>query len=242
MPAQQIGNTAINIALYDVLGFDSQVRATFVGHVALATSTVVASQGTPASVRFAHMAPPLSRGRASANCHGNVGLDERKLQTIDAFVRQLESEYAAEKARRNATGAWDESAKDRFKEDQYTIRPHVRWPDGDRPYHQLSCAGFVQEAYDEAGITLVDADEANLPTCSLDTLKIAYATSAAHLEDIVFRVQKGLDGEGPWPVLLPGYLMHALDRERDEILASPFRATPGDECFPRQPTTVESSS
>lgn len=242
MPAQQIGNTAINIALYDVLGFDSQDRATFVGHVALATSTVAASQGTPASVRYAHMAPPLSRGRTSANCYGHVGLDERKLETINAFVRQLSSEYEAEKKRRNATGTWDDSAKDQFEADQYTIRPHVRWPDRDRPYHQLSCAGFVQEAYDEAGITLVDADEANLPQCSLDTLKTTYAAFAEQLEDAVFRVQKGLDGDGPWLILLPGHLMNALDRARDEILATPFRATPGDECFPRQQTTVESSS
>lgn len=246
MPAQQLANNvAINIALYDVLGFDSQERATFVGHVALASSMVSSSQGTPAGVRLVHMTPPLLVGspvRDPAKCHGHVGLDEPKRRVIEAFVRRLESEYAAEAVRRRLAGTWDQAAKDQFRSDQYTIRPHVRWPDGDRPYHQLSCAGFVQEAYEEAGIPLVDTDDANLPTCSLDTLKTAYAVVAAHLEDTEFRVQKGLNGDGPWPILLPGYIMNSLDRDRDEILSSPFHATPGDECFPREQTTVEGSS
>ncbi len=245
MPAQEIGDSAVDIALYDVLGFDSPRRATFVGHVALSSRTVSVSRGVPASVRLAHMTPPLLVDApffALRQTHGAAGLDDSERDLIATYVRQLQSEYQAEKKRRQATGTWSPDAGEQFRADQYMIRPHVRLPDDERPYHQISCAGFVQEAYHEAGIVLVDTAEANLPPCWLETLRTAYAEMAPQIEDVTFRVDKGLVGDGPWPILLPGYIMHALDREREEILASPFRATPGDECFPRQQTTVESSS
>jgi hypothetical protein len=37
-----------------------------------------------------------------------------------------------------------------------------------------------------------------------------------------FRESFGLEGDGGWPVLLCGYLFHALDREADVIRREPY--------------------
>jgi len=237
MPAQRIGGASVNIAIYDVLGFDSPHQPAFVGHVAIAAQALSLSQSTPISIRVTHMVPPLLANApyTLGQCHGAVGLEEVMMRRIATFVRQIRSEYEAEEARRRAAGTWNPATRDRFRADQYTIRPHVRWPDGTRPYHQFSCAGFVAETYGEADIVLVETREAELPPCYLATLKIAYSHLSTHLDDIAFLAEKGLDGEGPWRILLPGYIMNSLGRSRDDILATPYQAVAGDEFFPSKP-------
>lgn len=91
---------------------------------------------------------------------------------------------------------------------EYTVLPAVKVETDSqtrRPTrYRFSCAGFVRECYRVgAGISLIREP---LPLVSLDLLEQIYEQSLSpqHL------VAAGLHGEGPWRVLLPGYLLHAL--------------------------------
>jgi hypothetical protein len=44
----------------------------------------------------------------------------------------------------------------------------------------------------------------------------------------------GLSGSGPWPVLLCGYLFHALSRSAGAIRESPYAPIAGDQFFMRE--------
>lgn len=241
MPAQRIGNAGVAVEVFDVLGFDSPQQAEFVAQVALAAQDLTLSEQAPVKPRVSHMLPPLlvDAPYPLGQCHGAVGLEELEKRSIAAFVRQVRSEFEAEQARRQAVGRWGGRARDRFRADQYIIRPHVRWPGEERPYHQFSCAGLVLEAYAEAGIVLVDAGESNLPPCHLAALMIAYEPMSMHLQDAAFRLEKGLDGDGPWPILLAGHIINALNRPGKEIRSKPYRPVVGDEFFPPRPAPVK---
>lgn len=232
MPASRIGADNVDIAELDVLGFDSDGQAAFVAHVALSSK---AFSGTPpVVVRIAHMIPPFVAGapsQSSADCFGSAELtDDQRLQ-IGEFIRELRTEYAAEAARRKTASTWDTGAKERFRADQYAIRPAVISPTPDRPYHQLSCAGFVQEAYANADLTLLIEDEGAWPLIDMPTLKEAYPSAVDYLDDPDFCASKGLSDGDRWPVLLPGYVLHALARTQSRIESTPYQPVPGDEIY-----------
>jgi hypothetical protein len=94
---------------------------------------------------------------------------------------------------------------------------------------RFSCAGFVAEAYERARIRLVREDR--LPKVDLDLIKAAYPDFASWLDRSEFRESLGLEGDGDWPVLLCGYLFHAVNREADIIRREPYTPKPGDEVF-----------
>jgi hypothetical protein len=48
-------------------------------------------------------------------------------------------------------------------------------------------------------------------------------------------VSLGLRGPGPWPVMLCGYLFHAVKRDAAAIRRSPYTPRPGDEVFQGKP-------
>ena len=117
----------------------------------------------------------------------------------------------------------------------YVVHPHVREqtaPDGTVIYRRFSCAGFVIEAYREVGIELVVTEEGRLPSVPLNTLLLAYPDLQAELQSPRLRRMCGLPGEGPWAVVLPGYVLHSLDRPESEIRGSPYLPREGDEFFP----------
>lgn len=243
MPAVRIGDDNVDIAELDALGFDSEGQAAFVSHVAL---TLKAFSGAPpVSVRIAHMMPPFhspSRSFSDVSCFGGAELTDDEQKQIAEFIQELIGEYKAEEARRKATGAWGADAKEKFHADQYAIRPAVAGPTLDRPYHQLSCAGFVHEAYANADLTLLTEDETAWPHVDMPTLKEAYPSAVDHLDDPDFCASKGLTDGDRWPVLLPGYILHALARPRSEIETAPYQPAPGDEIFNPDETELEPGS
>ncbi|MBN2476360.1 MAG: hypothetical protein JXB62_17235 [Pirellulales bacterium] len=108
---------------------------------------------------------------------------------------------------------------------RYVVRPHCDWqtaPEtGRRLYRRFSCAGFVVECYRSVGINLVNTREADLPDVEYAMIKHAYpqvkdranvqeAMGGLTLDDL------GLGGDGPWQVVLAGYVFHALDEISDE--------------------------
>jgi hypothetical protein len=86
---------------------------------------------------------------------------------------------------------------------------------------RFSCAGFVSRAYSEgAGIKLV-VSESNLPLLDFSTIRLIWLPGAT---EQVARKRLGpfLRGPEPWPVLVPGYLLHALARSRAELPYRPW--------------------
>ena len=76
--------------------------------------------------------------------------------------------------------------------------------------------------------SLLAIDEETLPEVPRQTLEAAYPV---FLDNPDRRERLGLQGDGPWRVVLAGYLLHALDRTGDEIRAEPYVAKSGDEFF-----------
>jgi hypothetical protein len=107
----------------------------------------------------------------------------------------------------------------------YTVDPPECWSEderGGRLYRRFSCGGFVLACYrDGAGITLIDATSpTDWPAVSLEEIARAYGSQVRDMETL--RRRLGIPGEGLWPILLAGYLIHAFNRSDDEIRASAF--------------------
>ena len=175
------------------------------------------------TIPLTHMGPPLRHGSAGGPVHaiGTVPLSVDEIQQINVFVDELYSEYKAHNARNHR---------------QYVIRPHV-WPerdsDGTVLFLRFNCAGFVIEAYRAVGIDLVRTADNEIPWVSLGILVTAYPELAPYLQNASFRDSYDLPGDGPWPVILPGYVLNALERQEDVIRSGiPYHAVPGDEYYP----------
>jgi hypothetical protein len=225
MPARRLGGTMVSIRRCDVAGLDAATNPEFIGHVGLA-SEERDQFGEADEIGLVHMMPPLERGGQGSriNCLGSVNLTIDEIRQIDVFADEVESEYEAARIR-----------NDRSR--QYVIAPHVRdmlAADGTTTCRQFNCAGFVIEAYREAGIDLLRTDPAALPPVSLDILMEQYPNVAPLLRNPRFRKRYGLEvpDDGPWHVVLAGYVVNALDRPEEEIRTRPHTAEAGDEFFP----------
>ena len=222
MPASRLDDTSHHVRRYDVVGSDSDGTVEFVGHVGLADEDRANFRGTDGPLSLVHMRPPLERGGAPqpAHCVGGANLTIEERLQIALFVDELDSEYQAANVR---------------KRDQYVIAPHVsdeKAADGTTIHRRFNCGGFVIEAYREAGIDLLHTDPSELPPVSLETLVAQYPGFASILQRPTARQRMGLSGDGPWPVVLAGYLLNAVDRSSTEIRSRPHTASPGDEYFP----------
>jgi hypothetical protein len=220
MPAQRLGGLPTSIRKYDVAAQDSDNKVKFIQHVGLSEDDRDDIRWNT-QISLAHMGPPLRRGDRGYPIHaiGTANLTVGQCRQIDVFIDEQRSEYEAEKIRRHQ---------------QYVIHPHVREPDAEVSCRRFSCAGFVIVAYQYAGIDLVITDPDLLPTVSLETLSQAYPRSTSRLQDPDIRIQYGLKGDPPWPVVLAGYVMNALDRPSEEIRREPYQPVAGDEFFPSQ--------
>jgi hypothetical protein len=173
------------------------------------------------------MVPPLVRRSDPERVHvcGFLPLTEDERARIDLFLDRVEAEYGAEVRRARPHR-------------QYIITPHTA-PftdhDGTVLFQRYSCGGLVIEAYKFAGINLLMTDGTVLPLVTLNLLRIAYPDYADDLSNTRRRALFGLDGEGPWPIVLAGYLLHSLSRLEGEIRAGPYQAHPGDEYYPSRP-------
>ncbi|HKI17949.1 MAG TPA: hypothetical protein VKA15_08710 [Isosphaeraceae bacterium] len=220
MPAQRVGSTAIAILRLDVVAQDASSEPGFIGHLALAGEDRPSYEAS-AVLPVLHMRPPLERaGECPANCVGSVGLTADEQLQIGLFYDEVESEYQAARAR---------------PVQQYVISPHIdeiRREDQTVVCRRFSCAGFVIEAYREARIDMLATGRDDLPVVCLDTLKTQYPVFARNLDHLRLREQLGIPGDGPWPVVLAGYVVNALNRPETVIRSTPYRAIAGDEFFP----------
>jgi hypothetical protein len=114
----------------------------------------------------------------------------------------------------------------------YCIRPHASplyEDDGRYARTRFSCAGFVLEAYNKARIRLLDVNA--LPMVEMGVLALAYPQTRLIGSGRISADALGLGGSGPWPVLLCGYLFHALKRDVDVIRHQPYAPSTADRYF-----------
>lgn len=221
MPALRVGRGENSVRKFDVVGQDSDGTAEFIRHVGLA-SEGKDPIGTPSIVPMVHMSPPLLREAVSEpiSSIGTAGLTVDEVRQIEVFVDEQLLEYEAAKT-------------SPFK--QYVIAPHVKEPgsqDGTIICRRYNCAGFVIEAYRSVGVEFIQTAPSSLPPVALSTLTIQYPDQVTFLEKPKNRERFGIPGEGPWPVVMAGYVVNALDRPEVDIRAIPYLPVPGDEFFP----------
>ena len=227
MLAQRLGSEPVSIGKYDVAAQDSATTPHFVGHVGLADEQRDDVRWN-SEISLVHMGPPLMRGPSGIPIHamGQAGLTASQIRQIGVFVDEHLSEYEAERVRGPR---------------QYVVHPHVREPDTDVPCRRFSCAGFVIEAYRDADLKLVVTEPSRLPRVDLETLTNAYSDVAHLLRIPARRSRFGLQGDGPWPVVLAGYVMNALNRTAEEIRDGPYTPASGDEYFPARRSSSQES-
>lgn len=229
--AHRVSTSKGKVGVYDIVGIDSEHCDWFIRHVGMSLDEMMFTKGNPLSVRIVDMGPPLasldSAKPTSVDVVGTADLSADDVSAIYAFICEQLNEYQSLQVKKRA---------------QYYVYPHFVKGDGKTSANRYSCAGFVYECYLNIGITLVDL--ASVPTVTAEPLKLAFPDQRRNLDRPERREMAGLSGEGPWPVLLPGYLFHSLGRGSDQIRQAAYQPKPGDECFPRreteQPATAES--
>ena len=215
MPAVRLTPAALKFGRFDVMGFDAEAPPKFVRHVGLASDAGETAVDGPA-VELLEMGPPLGKGIEKPQCAGHVPLTVEEENRINLFVEEQVLEHQAAQLRR-----WK----------GYIVHPHVKpheADDGTVIYHLYSCAGFVVEAYRATEIDVVVTENENLPLISLKSLLPAYEGIENHPD---LRAEFGIPGDGPWPVLMPGYVLRALARPTEEIRNVPYQPLAGDELF-----------
>jgi hypothetical protein len=209
MPKVDLANGPQSLLRYDVIG---KCAGNFVTHVALLdTEQALANAG--ADVPVVHMAPPFKKGTfVTAHVAATVPLDNEEIKAVAAWVDGIKDEYD------------DANVGARS---QYVIDPP--WEDvvdantGVRRYRRYSCAGFVIDSHREVDINLVNINRNGLPDIDRDTLSLGYPLRPAE--------RFGLPGDGPWKIVLAGYVLHALNRPAKEIRCAPYQPKEGDEFF-----------
>lgn len=222
MPAHRLAARPIPLERFDVVGEDSDSVPCFVRHLGLSLETRDGiSYGETVGVR--HMGPPIENaGKMRAHSIGTATLSVDEANQIELSLDEVEAEYDAVPRRPN-------------RRQQYVIVPHVKpWraKDGTILWRRFSCAGLVIESYREAALDLVSDSEADLPPVDLETLGRAYPDLNLTRMNPGLREDLGIPGDGPWPVVLAGYVLHALNRTKEDIRRGPYSPSRNDATFP----------
>ena len=218
MPAFDLSQGSQTLACYDVVGQHSDDVPNFIRHVGLFDGEA-SKVGVDEEVAVAHMRPPLETGRGiRVHTVGRIPLTNGEIKQIEARIEEIADEYEAEGA------DWKR---------QYIVNPP--WQDvrdsvtGVRRYRRFSCAGFVLDSHFQIDIELLDLDDGGLPEADKKMLELAYPDVVRKGTDLE---RYGVGGEGPWRIVLAGYVLHALDRPSELIRREPYQAQSGDELFP----------
>ena len=211
------------LAQFAVIGIYDDPDSAFVKHVALLREDSTVVYG--AEVHVFHMGPPLVAGDRS---RGHAGEDPICPSHVAGWInltvdeREGMIDWLAEVDKENRPGGLVGTWR------TYVVDPPECWYEDEkqvRLYRRFSCGGFVLACYrDGAGITLIETPStATWPEVSLDQIIRAYGPQVRERETL--RSSLGLPGDGPWSVLLAGYVIHAFDRGDGEIRTSPLMVT-----------------
>lgn len=215
MPSIDLTQGPKTLLRYNVVGQQVEGETRFVKHVGLFNEDNQ-SVKMGDEVKVLHMRPPLEQGGTiKVHVAGQVPLMKGEIDEIKAWSCEIKDEYEKNKV---------------CKKDQYIIHPH--WKDecdpntGVRRYRRYSCVGFVFDSHLQVDIELLQIDEGSLPDVYPHTIKSAYGLKPGSL-----LAKFGLEGNGPWKVMLAGYVLHALNRPTYQIRQEPYRAGEGDGQF-----------
>lgn len=229
---------------FSIVGQRSNDIPGFVTHVALTRSSGEIERRT--GIEVFHVCPPISAGNSPSRLDqcdliADLALDQEETASIETWRAGVD---------REVTQHPDVRA---FQ--QYTLIPHVRWhtaENGRRIRRRFSCIGFVTDAYESAGIQLLDptclpqAGEHDLRIAFPDLARLEAAPPHVTERKLGFkgRSDLGILGSGPWPVMLPGYAFQATERATAEHpRPASYRPTSVDDAYyprranPAQPTS-----
>jgi len=225
MPSHVSTGSEVAVCEFDVICEYSDLMTGFVGHTGLATSSATFPLN---GVHIVDMGPPL---RPAADMSADVvctsSLNVGEIAKIKEFVERHRGEHEAVRIK-GPKGLLEAIPQ------IYCVHPHqTEYRDqlsGDLVRMRFSCAGFVFEAYRSARLVLFDP--ATLPKVDLQRVKAAYPGFAKKLDDPDFRQKLGLEGDGPWPIMLCGYLANAMNRDALAIRSAHYLPQAGHEFFP----------
>ncbi len=227
MPSYRVDGVTLSLNIFEAVGEDGKETVGFIAHVGLAKSS---GPQPPTKIAVLHMGPPLhgqdSLAHIKANAVGSAAVTDDEVQKIKTFIDRQASEHS---------GFLELNRSDIIKiaPQMYCVHPHASpfcEEDGRYVRMRYSCAGFVFEAYKKAGIALLRTDA--LPMADMDAIKLAYPRHVGLMErERLSPEALGLGGDGPWPVLLCGYLFHALNRDADSIRTERYKPSSEDGSF-----------
>ncbi len=233
MPGKRLeSDEAVELPKFAVVGAYSAASGTaFVQHVAILREKCDVAFGDEVAVW--HTAPPIVAGDRTSGAspeafdaspvHVVAYLDdlsasdvqaiETSLADIDAQTPLLSVSCVESVPRANLQGC----------RSHYTAHPPVEWvrdaKTGRRRYRKFSCSGFVVECYMGAGIVLVEPEDDRLPDVDLPMLRQGYGEM---IDNPGRRSMIGLNGDGPWRILLAGYVVHAAARDSRDVREKPY--------------------
>ena len=218
MPATVLSQKPRTLLRHNVVGERTAGQTpSFVTHVGLLDADSLSVKAND-DVSAVHMRPPLEQGGTiEAHVEGHVPLTNDEIKEISAWIGEVADEYHT-------------SGVNTIR--QYVIDPP--WKDeidlntGVRRYRRYSCAGFVLDAHCKIDIELLKIDTEALP--EVDQQKIASAYPEVSISPRRL-ARYGLKGNGPYRIVLAGYVLHALNRPTDQIRREPYQVQTGDEQF-----------
>ncbi len=232
MPSRREAGQDVTLMALDIVGEVGEQRD-FIRHAGLAKNAGTQERN---DIPVYHMGPPLEVDRRmTADAVGTAGLSNDEVRRIMDFKDRHKGEHDAITQMLRKLGTLSELLKSlkllELLPQIYCIYPHAEpFKENDRDIRmRFSCAGFVFEAYREAGILLFDDDL--LPPIDLSRMKEAYPDYTQLLDDPNFRASMGLNSAGKWPVMLCGYLLHAINQESTAIRQSKYSPKESDQYF-----------
>ena len=228
MPAQRLGETPSSIKTFDILAFSDTADDDLMLHAALSSEDIDATKNC--SINIIHMGPPFRRDARNFDAVESCELTTQQFAKIKEFVDLQFSARTAEKDRLKKLGM---PATIRG---QYRIQPPSSRPRKGSALTRYSCVGFVLLAYKKARIQLLAGPS---PLKTIDQIKALNPPwTHPYLDDESQRKDFGLREGTQWPVVLVGYVLHAMNRPSKAISgkdATPYLPKEGDEYFPRKP-------
>ncbi len=211
MPSYRVAGTTLSLSRFDVVGQDGGERE-FIAHAGIVEAV---GSHDAASVPVLDMGPPLhghdNTEQVRGDVVGSATLTDDEVQKIKTFVDRHANEHAV-------FSQISRTQLIQMAPQMYCVLPHASplyEDDGRYARTRFSCAGFVLEAYKRARIRLLDLNA--IPVVDMAIIAAAYPQARLIYRGLISSEDLGLGGDGPWPVLLCGYLFHALSREADVI-------------------------
>lgn len=223
MPSERVAHSVIGISGFDVIGKDASLP-NLICHAGLAKSS---GNQSAQAVSVFDMGPPLhgvgAHAQMQADAIASAHLTDDEFQKIKVFVDSHTLEH-------ESFVGLNAGQVLKLAPEMYSILPHAA-PLVDQRGRivrmRYSCAGFVIEAYRFARIQVLD--DSSLPLVDFATICAAYPKQCELFNrGMINAAALGLSGNGPWPVLMCGYLFHALNRDADSIRRHPYLVQPHD--------------